>query len=96
MSYKIQYKSISNKKYFQSNRKRVNKYWPLLSVLIAVLICVSIVQKPLRSILFPGDPEVTDAATKKMLQSLQEGEGVYEAISAFCLEVIENGQQNSR
>lgn len=96
MAYKIQYDAPVINKYVVTKKKQWYKHGRLLIVLIAVLICISIVRKPVRSVLFPGDSDVTRDAAKKMLQSLQEGEGFYEAISAFCLEVIENGQQNSK
>lgn len=46
----------------------------------------------LQRILIPGDAEVTIAAFSSMVEQIQAGEPIGDAVTAFCGEIIENGQ----
>lgn len=40
--------------------------------------------------LLPGDPAVTAAALEGMVIDLREGENLYDAVAAFCREIMEH------
>ena len=42
----------------------------------------------LQRILLPGEPGITEAALIGMVEGLQAGEGVGEALTAFCRQII--------
>lgn len=43
----------------------------------------------LRDIVLPGDPEVTAEALRDLTSDLREGEGLSDAVTAFCHQIIE-------
>lgn len=46
----------------------------------------------LRSVLLPGEPGSTEKAVQVLLTDVQEGEPIGDAVTAFCRQIIENGQ----
>ena len=94
MSYQILYVPAMNKKYkrTRNNETRIAK-WLFMPLIVGILItCISV--RPVREWLFPGNPDVTDAAVQRMVESLRDGNGIGDAVSAFCLEVLRNGEQD--
>lgn len=94
MSYQIHYAPQMNKKYPKFKQRKIVFRRQLLIpiVIIALMACIAI--RPVRDWLFPGDPDVTDAATREMLNSLRSGDRIEEAITVFCLEVLKDGTKD--
>ena len=46
----------------------------------------------LRSVLLPGEPGKTETAVQTLLEDMRNGEPVGDAVTAFCRQIIENGQ----
>ena len=94
MAYKIQYAAISPEKYVPVKRSAIMKHWKTVVVVIILIACVLFVKE----LLFSGErymaAEVSDVAVDKMVQAIKNGDSVYDAVTAFCLEVIENGRQD--
>lgn len=92
MSYSIEYEPDKKKIYpLQVNRK---PKW--LVIALAVVISIFLMQKldknqVLKSLLIPGDPEITAAAFSEMMDDIREGQAVRKAVTSFCLEIIDNG-----
>lgn len=88
MSYQIQYEPHKNRRYpVCTGRKRHTTVFVLALTLLAV--CMSIGLRT--GWLIPGDPEVTSNAFSDMVTMLREGEGMKEAVTAFCMEILEHG-----
>ena len=92
MSYQIQYEPEKNKIYpIRSGRK----HNPTVGVLITVMLLVCLSVGLRTGWLIPGDPQVTSAAFSEMVDMLRQGETIQDAVTAFCTEVLEHGQQSS-
>ncbi len=92
MSYDIRYDSVTTKKYPAKRRAHSNRKRILLifgGVVAALTVAMHITA--IRRLLLPGDPVVTERAIIKMVDELRAGEGVTEAFSTFCNEVIQGG-----
>lgn len=92
MSYSIDY-NPEKKKTYPLPAERKPKW---LIVALAIMTVLFLLQKIdrdhiLKSFLIPGDPEITAAAFSSMVDDIREGETVGKAITAFCLEIIDNG-----
>lgn len=92
MSYRIEYNPEKNQIYPISAKRKTK--W--LMIALAAIVALFVIQKvdktkEIKSLLIPGDPEVTAAAFSTMLENIREGEGVGDAVTAFCLEIISNG-----
>lgn len=46
----------------------------------------------LRSLLLPGDPEVTGQALSSMVEDLRAGKPLSDSVTAFCREILEYAQ----
>ena len=44
--------------------------------------------------LLPGDPVVTEQAAQHMLDSIRNGDDMYDAVTTFCIEVLTDGMQD--
>lgn len=62
-----------------------------LCLLVAVLE-VSGLKTLLWNRLMPGDPAVTAAALEEMVQAIRSGENAADAVTAFCMEIVENAR----
>lgn len=89
MGYTIQYEPEKNRKYPLLSQKRVRAGMPL----IAAVSLVALLGIGIRTgWLIPGDPQVTADAFTQMVDSLQAGESVKDAVTVFCTEVLEHGR----
>lgn len=93
MAYRISYDSVG--KYRQKKEK--NRKGIFIAVLVLVLVIGAITVKSVgltwvQEVLLPGDPAVTAAALEGMVENLRNGENLYDAITAFCREIIKYGQ----
>lgn len=95
MGYVIQYEPELNHKYKMRSAVRISKRFAIGISLCAVLIVLCLYQ-PTRQWLWefivPGDEQVTQSAFSQMLRSLQDGEQVGDAVTAFCVEILENAK----
>lgn len=93
MGYKIQYGPASEAEI--KSRTFWKKHWKAAALLTAAVI-VSLTAsgkiEPLRDIFLPGDAEVTRDALAEMTEKIRGGEGVADAITAFCREIIEGAE----
>lgn len=88
MAYKIQYTPEDNARY---PKAKANNPFPWKGCLFGVCIVCSILllrRYGIPDILIPGDPEVTTTAARNMVENLQQGSGVNEAVSVFCKEIL--------
>ncbi len=93
MSYRIEYNPEKKKRYPLTTGFMPK--WLIFAVIIMVaLFAVQRLDtnKTIRTWLLPGDPEITDAALSSMVEDIREGESVKDAITTFCLEIIDHGQ----
>ena len=85
MAYKFTYPTVGNRHY--TTRKPL-PIWALPAGLIsAFFIAITIYNGGLNWLL-PGDPAVTEAALREMVERLSDGEAFSDAITAFCKEII--------
>lgn len=93
MGYTVSYNSISVPK------APKNKKWTSVAALVVVLVLVisafsfkGAVLPWVQQWLIPGDPEVTAGALRTMVDDLRQGADFADALTAFCNEIITNGQ----
>ncbi len=91
MAYKIDYISVGKRQY-STNSKVTGWLLPSLTVLtlLAALIALTVYYGS-ADWLLPGDPAVTKAALKELIENLKSGEQFSDAVTAFCREVIRSG-----
>lgn len=92
MGYRIEYDSEKNKIYPISTTRKPK--W--LIIALAVMVALFVLQKldtnqATRYLLLPGDPEITSSAFSAMVENIREGTLIGDAVTAFCLEIINNG-----
>jgi len=88
MGYKLYYETVGKRKYPQHpNAPKVR-----LAVGITLGICAFLLGLTIQhggfAWLLPGDPEVTGPAIQTLIDRLADGEGLGEAVTAFCREVV--------
>ena len=64
----------------------------ICSVLIAAVLLVGLQNGTIKKMILPGDSEVTAAAFGALINDLCSGEGFREAVTAFCIEVMEHAK----
>lgn len=94
MGYRVEY-DISGKRVFvntdkEKRRKRLARFVCILSVM-AVLVH-GIVDRWIWDFLFPGYNDSTVDAAENMIAQIREGAPIGDAVTAFCKEIIQNGQ----
>ena len=92
MDYQIIYNPDKNSKF--PIRKKHTKSTRLLLILVLIAtICITAsnatVKRTLRSVFLPGDPDATEAAIVNLVENIKEGETVKDAVTAFCIEILE-------
>lgn len=91
MGYKIAYEKGGKVKFYTENNRKLQKKaatFSCLLILVAVLIYAG-AGKYLRSFFMPG---VTDAAFTALADDIRSGEGISDAVTAFCMDIIENAK----
>lgn len=92
MGYKIQYggkQPVGD----STNAKKYRMIW-LCFLLLTILgiIVFGIEQVPsVRDFLLPGDPEAIRLAGRDMIEQIQAGTSVGDAITSFCVEIVRHG-----
>lgn len=95
MSYRVEYNISGNTKVVNTDRERRYKWMGRIAcvfVICAVLIH-GIVSKWIWDVLFPGYNETTVSAADNMIAQIRDGEPIGDAVTAFCKEIIANGQE---
>lgn len=93
MGYHIQYgKTIVRTAILSpSIDKKKRPIWILILLVITVLgYTIQSNRDILRDYILPGDPEITAAAFGSLVDGIRQGENFGDAVTAFCLEIIEN------
>ena len=95
MSYSIKYDTSPSMKHYEKNVVTTKRKKVLIaSGVIGAAILIALYIAPIRRLLLPGDPMITERAIVKAVDELQAGEGLGEAITTFCREVIESDLRN--
>ncbi len=85
MAYKIIYPTVGNRNY---PVRKPMPAWALPGALLSVIFLVITIYNGSANWLLPGDPAVTEAALREMIENLSQGEAFGDAVSAFCKEII--------
>ena len=88
MAYKIQYSPETAKRYpqFRSKKKGKAGKWVVLMMVFAAALWMRINGVP--DFLIPGDPEITKTAAAMLMNDIQGGVPVGDAVTTFCEEII--------
>lgn len=63
----------------------------VLSLVVGAMVIKNTGLSWVKDVLLPGDPSVTAVALENMVENIREGESLVDAVTAFCREIIENG-----
>ena len=85
MAYKIIYPTVGKRNY---PTRKAMPAWALPVALLSALFLVITVYNGSANWLLPGDPAVTEAALREMIENLSQGEAFGDAVTAFCKEII--------
>ena len=88
MAYKIKYSEDSARRYSQKTKHNPFKYrnWVLLLTILAAAICLQLYGIP--DFMIPGDPAVTRQAASAMMEDIQSGAALADAVTVFCKEIL--------
>ena len=94
MGYKIEYGNRGRMRFCKPARKPLPKWCVAAGCLALVLAAAAFgwQSEQVMEFLLPGDAAVTAAALQPLLSELRSGEGLREAVTAFCTEILENSQ----
>ncbi len=94
MGYRIAYRTRKNMRFCNCRSTKLPKKWVVMigMVLIVAAFLLGWQNGSIRELFLPGDPEVTAAAFQELVHDLRSGDGFREAVTAFCVEVMENAQ----
>ncbi len=92
MAYRVDYSKSGMREEVRERTFNISKaICTLALIFLIVLMGIIYPQKHmLEELLIPGDAEVTKQATAELVSNLRGGEGISEALQAFCVEIIEN------
>jgi hypothetical protein len=96
MGYQIEYReTIVRRNTMPTIRKKgmLHLVWLLGGVALAVMIYTGFGDR-IKTMLIPGDPEITIPAFSELVESVQEGIPFSDALTEFCLEIV-NGAEVS-
>ena len=88
MSYKIEYCPSDKKRYPGIKERRKTKYGNWVMVILAFAVVLSLRLYGIPDFLIPGDPQVTKAAASLMIDQLQNGDSLGDAVAVFCKEIL--------
>lgn len=89
MAYSISYKTIGKMKYpsYKPRRKRVFPW-----VIAVILIAGALSFRPIRHLLLPDRPAVTEKALSILVEDIKAGESISSAITTFCQTILDDGK----
>ena len=92
MGYSISYEKCGRAiKVSRKQPKSKNKFSPTLVILLIVLALFFLAQnQDARLMMLPGNGAVTASALEDFVATVQKGEGICEAVTTFCKEIIDN------
>jgi len=91
MGYRIEYERTGNIRRYSFTERR-SRMWPyVLGAAVMMAVCLyGFAGDLLARFLLPGDPEITGQALDTMVEGLNSGQSLTEAITAFCQEIVAN------
>ena len=95
MGYSIQYDRGKSWKYPMRPSKNVKTHRIIPIVLVLVFLAGFISMgglDVLKDWILPGDADVTEAALSGLINDIRAGESVKDAVTVFCLGILENAQ----
>ena len=94
MSYRVEYGVSGESVFINTDKLRRKKQSGriICAMLVVAILVYGIVNGWIWDFLFPGHNEITKAAAENMIAEIQEGEPVADAVTAFCKEIVQNGQ----
>lgn len=94
MGYKIQYGQTMIKRHVPDKAPKTKKPAGLKWIVLisALLMGIYLGSAGYLDFLIPGDREVTKAAFHNMVEDVSAGETVGQAVTAFCLEILESAR----
>lgn len=93
MGYYIQYDTNIVKTEIQTRAtgKKIKLTWIVMLLVTTILGYTAYSYKDaLQNFILPGDAKITAAALGAFADDLRKGESIGDAVTAFCLEIIEN------
>lgn len=95
MGYCISYEDSGLKKPIRKHNKfQKTAILKLGMIVTSVLFILTLHQSSdLRRLFLPGNKQITERAIVELVESLYQGEKFDEAITTFCREIIDNGNQ---
>lgn len=94
MSYSIWYTPEQNEKYKVKGKTRRGIRIITVAAIFAIFASIAIFRKSFVRFLLPGDPVVTEHAAQQMIDSIRNGDDMYDAVTTFCIEVLTDGMQD--
>lgn len=95
MGYLIRYNPEQNKRYPIKLRKRSSpKRIAVITMICLILLGLMrmIRSDSLKAWLMPGDGQITETAFNLMITDIKEGKGFGDAVTTFCLEILEHAK----
>lgn len=92
MSYKIQYSPETGYLYPQEKKQRSiqMKRWIIPTVAIVLALWLHIYGVP--DFLIPGDPDITKAAASALVDEIQSGVAMNDAVTTFCKTILDGAE----
>lgn len=87
MSYRIEYDNRVGKYEVRKEKSGILPYLVVFSLAAALWICPRS-REMVRSLLIPGNDQITTAAFQLMTDDLRSGAGMYDALYDFCDTII--------
>ena len=92
MSYRVSYNpELSDRYPLMVKRRKSKAKLLMLTVFMAALAAGIFTRGTVLRFLIPGDSEVTVAAFSAMVEQVEMGESLHDAVLGFCQEIIVNG-----
>lgn len=93
MGYRITYENGTIRKKTVRTWRIHWKRWSvaMASVALALMLILPGGRLAIRDLLLPGDEAVTAAALEGMIEDIQDGDSVGEALETFCREILTHG-----
>ena len=95
MGYRVCYSPEDNKRYPEVNKQGRGRGARYIVITLAVILSLTIpkVRERLRMWLIPGDEAVTSGAFTQMVEDIQSGNPVGDAVTVFCQEILDHGKE---
>ena len=88
MAYKIQYSPDSARRYPEKMKQQPAKYGRWVMVLTVFAVAMWLRLNGIPDFLIPGDPVVTREAASVMMEQIQDGTALGDAVTVFCQEIL--------